>query len=112
MSAGASGPRTRRHQTCNEFGADAKVITQPNGKAPGACNTEGFDADTTNDLNFATGARRSKAEATQIAEFALAGLAVHKGPCGGYLVCENGLSRYCEDFDDLRDFARRLEVSK
>ena len=83
-----------------------------NGKAPGACDSKGLDIDTTNDLNFATGTRRSKAEATQIAELALAGHAVHKGKPGDYLVCKYGMSRYCQDFDELQLFARKLGVSK
>ena len=53
-----------------------------------------------------------KAEATQIAELALAGHAVHKGKSGDYLVCKYGLTRYCQDLDDLQAFARRLGVSK
>ena len=35
-------------------------------KAPGAINTEGLATDTTNDPNFATGTRHSKAIATQV----------------------------------------------
>ena len=89
-----------------------KVTHQTNEKAPGACNTEGFDTDTTNDLNFATGTRHSKAEVTQIAELALAGHAVHKGRSGDYLVCKYGLSRYCQDFEELQAFARKLGVTK
>ena len=83
-----------------------------NGKAPGACDSEGLDNTTTNDLNSATGTRPGKAEATQIAELALAGHAVHKGKCGDYLVCKYGLSRYCQDFEDLQAFAQKLGVSK
>ena len=83
-----------------------------NGKAPRACDSEGLDINTSNDLNFATGTRHRKAEATQIAELALAGHAVHKGKCGDYMVCKYGLSRYCQDFDDLQAFARKLGVSK
>lgn len=82
-----------------------------NGKAPRACDSEGLHIDTTNNLNFATGARHGKAEATQIAELALAGHAVHKGKSGDYLVCKYGLSRYCQDFDELQAFARKLGVS-
>ena len=81
-------------------------------KAPGACNTEGFDTDTTNDLNFATGTRRSKAEAKLLVRLALGGHMVHKGQSGDYLVSKYGLSRHCEDLDDLRDFARQLGVFK
>lgn len=88
------------------------MIHQPIEKAPGACDSEGLDTDTSNDLNFATGTRQGKAEATQIAELALAGHAVHKGRCGDYLVCKFGLSRYCQDFAELQTFARKLGVSK
>ena len=83
-----------------------------NEKAPGACNTEGFDTDTTNDLNFATGTRRGKAEAKVLVQLALGGHMVHRGQYGDYLVSKYGLSRYCEDLDDLQDFARQLGVIK
>ncbi len=81
-----------------------------NGKAPRACDSEGLDINTANDLDFATGTRHRKAEATQIAALALAGHAVHKGRNGHYLVCKYGLTRYCQNFDDLQAFARRLGV--
>ena len=55
-----------------------------NEKAPGAINTEGLTTDTTNDLNFATGTRHSKAIATQVAELAIRGHAVHQLKDGGY----------------------------
>lgn len=83
-----------------------------NGKAPGACDSEGLDIDITDSLNFATGTHHSKAEATQIAELALAGHAVHKGRSGDYLVCKYGLTRYCQDFAELMAFTRKLGVSK
>ena len=86
--------------------------TNTNEKAPGATNTGGLATNTSNDLNFATGTRHRKAEATQIAELALAGHAVHKGRNGDCLVCNSGLTRYCQDFDALKAFARRLGVSK
>ena len=83
-----------------------------NGKAPGAINTEGLETDTTNDLNFATGTRHSKAIATQIAELAIAGHAVHTLANGGYLVCKYGHTFHADDFAELQAFARRLGVSK
>ena len=67
---------------------------------------------TSNDLNSATFTRHSKAEATQIAELALAGHAVHKGRSGDFMVCKYGMSRYCQDFDALQAFARKLGVTK
>ena len=70
------------------------------------------DTKTINDLDFATGTRPGKAEATQIAQLALAGHAVHKGKCGDYMVCNYGMSRYCQDFDALQAFARKLGVTK
>lgn len=90
----------------------AQMMCRANGKAPRACDSEGLDIDTTNDQDFATGSRHRKAEATQIAELALAGHIVHKGKSGDYLVCKYGLSRYCQDFEELRAFARKLGVSK
>jgi hypothetical protein len=88
------------------------IAYSTNEKASGACNTEGFDIDFTNDLNFATGTRRRKAEATQLEQLVLAGHAVHKGQVGDYLVCKYGLSHYCADFEELQAFARKLGVSK
>ena len=67
---------------------------------------------TTNDLDFATGQRPGKAVATQIAELALAGHAVHKLQCGDFLVCKYGYSHYAQDFEALLAFARKLGVSK
>ena len=88
-------------------------MTRPtNGKALGACDSEGLDTTITNDLNSATGPRPGKAAATQIAELAPAGHAVHKGRSDDYMVCKYGMSRYCQDFDDLQAFARKLGVSK
>ena len=83
-----------------------------NGKAPGAINTEGLETDTTNDLNFATGQRHSKAIATQIAELAIAGHTVHALTNGGYLVCKYGHTFHADDFAELQVFARRLGVTK
>ena len=80
-------------------------------KAPGACDTEGFDTDT-NAPDSATGSQNSKAIATQIAELALAGYAVHKLCCNNFLVCRFGHSHYAQDFQILQAFARKLVVSK
>lgn len=67
---------------------------------------------TTNDLDFATGQRPSKAIATQIAKLALAGHAVHKLQCDDFLVCKYGYSHYAQDFEALQAFARKLGVTK
>ena len=83
-----------------------------NGKTAGAINTEGLETDTTNDLNFATGTRHSKAIATQIAELAIAGHAVHTLANGGYLVCKYGQTFHAADFAELQGFAHRLGVTK
>lgn len=83
-----------------------------NEKAPGAINTEGLTTDTTNDLNFATGTRHSKAIATQVAELAIRGHAVHQLKDGGFLVCKYGHTFHAIDFADLQAFARRLGVAK
>lgn len=80
-------------------------------KAPGACDTEGFHTDT-NIPNSATGTQNSKAIATQIAELALAGYAVHKLRCDDFLVCRYGHSYYAQDFQTLQAFAHKLVVSK
>ena len=83
-----------------------------NEKAPGAINTEGLTTDTTNDLNFATGTRHSKAIATQIAKLAIRGHAVHQLKDGGFLVCKYGHTFHAIDFADLQAFARRFGVSQ
>ncbi|MDP2368470.1 hypothetical protein [Rhodoferax sp.] len=83
-----------------------------NEKAPGAINTEGLEIDSTNDLNFATGSRRGKAVATQIAKLAIAGHAVHQLADGGYLVCKYGHVHHATDFEALQIFAHRLGVNK
>lgn len=87
------------------------MIPDPQMQTPGG-GLANAETKTTNNLNSATGTRHSKAEATQIAELALAGHAVHKGKCGDYQVCKYGLSRYCQDFEELQAFARKLGVSK
>lgn len=83
-----------------------------NEKAPGAINTEGLATDTTNDLNFATGTRPRKAIATQVAELAIRGHAVHQLKDGGFLVCKYGHTFHAVDFVELQAFARRLGVSQ
>jgi hypothetical protein len=80
-------------------------------KAPGACDTEGFDTDT-HKIDSATGTQHSKAIATLMAELALAGHAVHKLRCGDFLVCKYGYSHYAPDFYALQTFACKLGVRK
>ena len=80
-------------------------------KAPGACNTEGFDTDT-HEADSATDTKHSKAIATLVAELALAGHAVHKLRRGDFLVCKYGYSHYAQDFDALQAFACKLGVRK
>ena len=87
-----------------------QVIHTTHEKAPGACNTEGLETDTTNDLNFATGQRHGKAGAMLKVQFALHGHAVHTMPGGDFLVCKYGLSFYAADIEALQAFARRLGV--
>ena len=70
---------------------------------------ETFTQDTSN-LNFATGARNSKAELNQIARFALAGHAVHPLREGGYLVSKWGYVFYAKNIDALHAFAARMGV--
>lgn len=64
----------------------------------------------TNDLNFATGNRNSKAESILCALLALAGHAVHSLKEGGYLVCKWGYTYQAGDLDALKAFAVRLGV--
>jgi hypothetical protein len=85
-------------------------------KAAGAINTNGLHTDT-NGANFRTSealeqAPSSKAIATQIAELAIRGHAVHPLTDGGYLVSKYSYTHHAKDFAALQDFARRLGVSQ
>jgi hypothetical protein len=64
----------------------------------------------TNDLNYPTGQRHSKAESNLRAVLALAGHAVHLLKDGGYLVCKYGYTYEAKDFSALNAFAVRLGV--
>ena len=64
----------------------------------------------TNDLNFATGKRHSKAESNLRALLSLAGHAVHSLKDGGYLVCKWGYTHHAHDLDALNAVAVRLGV--
>ena len=64
----------------------------------------------TNDLDFATGARHSKAESNLCAMLALAGHAVYPLKDGGYLVCKYGYTHHAVDLEALHAFAVRLGV--
>jgi len=87
--------------------------TEPtNRKAPGAINTEGLTTKTTNDLNFATSTRNSKAIATEIAKLAIWGYACHQLKDGRFLVCKYGHTFHANDCAELKFFARRLGVSQ
>jgi hypothetical protein len=66
----------------------------------------------TNDLNFATGDRPSKAIATLIAELAIRGHAVHQLKEDGFFVCNHGQSHYAPDFYALQRFAIKVGASK
>lgn len=63
-----------------------------------------------NDIDFATGNRRSKAESNLCAILALAGHCVHQLRDGGYLVAKYGYSYLADDITDLQAFAVRLGV--
>ena len=82
-----------------------------NGKGHG-CDPVPFQKITNNDLNYPTGARPCKAAdaANLIARLALAGHAVNRGAAGDFLVSKFGMSRWCENLDELRAFAVRLGV--
>ena len=80
-----------------------------NGKAPGACNTEGLGTNLYK-RNFAIHESHSKAISTQIAQLALKGHAVYKLADGGFLVCKYGYIHHAQDFEVLQVFAHRLGV--
>lgn len=54
----------------------------------------------------------SKRETTLIANFAIAGHAVHRLPDGGYLVSRWGQSRHCPDLHALASFAKQTGVTR
>ena len=64
----------------------------------------------TNDLDFATGTRHSKAESNLRALLALAGHAVCPLKDGAYLVTNFGYTHYATDLEGLQAFAVRLGV--
>jgi phosphopantetheinyl transferase (holo-ACP synthase) len=82
-----------------------------NGKAPGACNTEGLGTNFYKS-NFAIHEAHSKAISTQIAQLALKGHAVYKLADGGFLVCKYGYIHHAQDFEALQVFADRLGGSQ
>jgi hypothetical protein len=64
----------------------------------------------TNDLDYPTGRRLRKEEATLLARLALAGHVVHRCRCNDYTVCKYGYAQYCQDLIELHAFAVRLGV--
>ena len=80
-------------------------------KAVGAINANGQHIHI-NDLDVATGERPGKAIATQIAQLAIAGHAVHQLTGGGYWVCKYGYTHHAKDFEALQAFARKLGVTQ
>ena len=88
------------------------MTSHTNEKDPRVSSTGPFENHTTNDLNFAIGTRHSKAIATQVAQLAIRGHAVHQLIDGGFLVCKYGHSFHANDFAELQAIARRLGVSQ
>lgn len=54
----------------------------------------------------------AKRETTLIAQFALAGHAVHHMAEGGFLVCRHGYVKHCPDLSALAGFAKQTGVVK
>lgn len=52
-----------------------------------------------------------KLAATLIAQFAIAGHAVHKGREGDFTVCKYANVRYCKDLAELQAFAKQVGVT-
>ena len=69
-----------------------------------------FETNTDAIYSIADVAPTSKEVATLIAQLALVGHAVHKGQHGDYLVSKHSLSKWCQDFKALQDFAKQLGV--
>jgi len=66
------------------------------------------DNQTSNDLDFPTVGRKSKAISTAVAQLALHGYAVFEGSNGDFIVCQHGMSQYCQDPGELQVFARLM----
>jgi predicted transcriptional regulator len=91
--------------------------TPTNEKTSSSRGTEGlrdFENTQPDSKQSTSGAQQTSAKAvfTQIAELALAGHAVHEIQGGAFMVCKYGMSKFCEDFDELQLFARKLGVTK
>lgn len=54
----------------------------------------------------------AKRETTLIAQFALAGHAVHRMAEGGFLVCRHGYVKHCPDLAALAGFAKQTGVTR
>ena len=54
----------------------------------------------------------AKRETTLIAQFALAGHAVHRMAEGGFLVCRHGYVKHCPDLAALESFAKQTGVMR
>jgi hypothetical protein len=52
-----------------------------------------------------------KLVATLIAQFALAGHAVHKGCDSDFVVCKYAMVKYCKDLAELQAFAKQVGVT-
>ena len=82
--------------------------TKCNGLAAANNQPAETHAPNTNDLDFATGTRHSKAESTLSAVMAMSGYAVYPLKDGDYLVCKYGMTHHEADFAGLEAFAKRL----
>lgn len=89
----------------------ANEKTSSSGGTEGLRDFENKQSDSTQPIVSAQHAD-AKALFTQIAELALAGHAVHELRDGAFMVCKYGMSKYCEDFDELQLFARKLGVTQ
>ncbi len=85
-----------------------------NEKAAGACNANG-PHNFTNGVNFPNGdtfdqAPDRKAVVNQVARLQLAGQHVIEGAAGDFTCGKYGLTRYCSDYAELAEFAKKLGV--
>lgn len=59
---------------------------------------------------LAMGLALKRAAKTLVAKLALAGHTVHQDRFGGFLVSRWGVSRFCMDYESLREFAKQIGV--
>lgn len=88
------------------------TLHTPPQKSESPAATGQYANQNTNDLDFATGTRNSKAESNLCALLAQAGHAAYPLKDGGYFVSKYGYTHHAIDLEGLHAFAVRLGVCR